>query len=148
VRPGWRLAFLGLLAAAPVGCGSSSPPAAATVRGLVTFQGQPLVGGVVVFAPDRERGTSGKPATATVAQDGSFRLTGDGGTPVPPGWYRVAVADRPGSLSDADGSARFPTALRRPDRSGLEREVLAGRDNVFVFQIEVADDGYQAGTSR
>ncbi len=148
MRPAWRLGFLALVAGLPTGCGSAAPPAAATVRGLVTFQGQPLVGGVVVFAPDRDRGTLGKTAAATIAQDGSFHLTADGATPIPPGWYRVAIADRPGSLPDSDGYPRFPNALRRPDRSGLEREVVVGRDNVFVFQIEVADELDRAGTSR
>ena len=39
-----------------MGCsGSSRPTEATTVRGRVTFQGQPVAGATVVFAPDRER---------------------------------------------------------------------------------------------
>ena len=51
------------------------------------------------------------------------------------GWYRVAIAEYP-ALNDraARGS---PLALLRPDRAGLDREVLTGRENVFHFEIEV-----------
>ena len=46
------------------GCGKSEP-AMATVKGAVTFQGRPLAGGLVVFAPDRDKGNVGKPVTRT-----------------------------------------------------------------------------------
>lgn len=139
MRQLWRAAILAAVALPGFGCGSAAPPAAATVRGAVTFQGRPLAGGVIVFAPDRDRGTPGKPATARIGPDGGFRVQPDGTAAVSPGWYRVAIADAPGSLPDGDADPRFPPALRRPDRSGLDREVVAGADNVFVFHIEVGD---------
>ena len=105
----------------------------------MTFQGRPLAGGLVVFAPDRERGTTGKPAQATIGPDGTFALTIDGSTAVAPGWYQVALADPPGVFHEGAGLPRFPAALRRPDRSGLRREVLAGRENIYVFEIELTD---------
>lgn len=118
-----------------VGCGKSDRAPDATVQGRVLFQGRPLTGGAVVFAPDREKGTTGKPLTATVDAEGHYKLTLDGAAAIPPGWYRVALADAPGSFDDV----RFPAALRRPDKSGLEREVLPGKDNVFHFEIEILD---------
>lgn len=128
-----REALLAAVLAAAGGCGPSAPPAPATVRGAVTFQGRPLAGGLVVFAPDRDKGNGGRPVAAAVEPDGSYALAADGSATVPPGWYRVTISDPPG-----DGSA-FPAALRRPDRSGLAREVVAGRENVFVFAIEVPE---------
>ena len=121
------------------GCQRTAPAAPATVRGLVTFQGRPLAGGLVVFAPDREKGNGAKPATATIDPDGRFQLTADGSPTIAPGWYRVALADPPGVFSEDAGFPRFPAALRRPDRSGLDREVVAGRENVFAFQVEVPE---------
>jgi hypothetical protein len=122
------------------GCSPDAPPAAtATVRGSVTFQGRPLAGGLVVFAPDREKGNAGKPARATIAPDGTFALAVEGVNAVAPGWYRVALADPPGVFHEGAGLPRFPTALRRPDRSGLAREVVAGRENVFVFEVEMTN---------
>jgi hypothetical protein len=113
------------------GCGGGSPTPA-TVRGRVLFQGRPLAGGTVVFTPHPERGTSGKPAVASIDHQGAFRLNVEGSPYLAAGWYRVALAD-PGTPQTW---AVFPPALRRPDRSGLEREVVAGQDNVFEFHIE------------
>lgn len=121
------------------GCQRSAPPGPASVRGLVTFQGRPLAGGLVVFAPDREKGTAAKPATATIDFDGRYRLSTDGSQTIAPGWYRIALADAPGVFSEDAGFPRFPAALRRPDRSGLTREVIAGRENVFDFFVEVPE---------
>lgn len=114
------------------GCGHGTPSPIA-VRGSVTFQGRPLAGGLVVFAPDRDRGTTGKPVSATVGDDGSYAAT------ISPGWYRVALADPPGIDWEGHGWPRFPAALRRPDRSGLDREVVAGRENVLHFHVEAGD---------
>lgn len=126
-------------ALALAGCQKATPPAPATVRGLVTFQGRPLAGGLVVFAPDREKGNAARPASATVDREGRFELTIDGSPTITPGWYRVALGDAPGVFSEDAGFPRFPAALRRPDRAGLDREVLAGRENVFVFHVVVPE---------
>lgn len=116
------------------GCGRGGPPPTGLVRGAVTFQGRPLVGGLVVFAPDRDKGMAGKPVRAAIADDGSYVAEA-----VPAGWYRVAVADPPGVDWEGHGWPRFPAALRRPDRSGLEREVVAGRTNELHFHIEAGE---------
>lgn len=125
--PKWVLPVLGTLA-----CGCSAKPVApATVEGTVSFLGRPLAGGLVVFTPDRSRGTNGKPVTADVLADGryAFPVTG-----ILPGWYRVSISDPP-SWNAVDG---FPAALRRPDRAGLSREILPGRDHRFDFLIDAA----------
>lgn len=116
------------------GCGRGGPPPAGLVRGTVTFQGRPLAGGLVVLVPDRDKGTGGKPVRAPIADDGSYEAEG-----VPAGWYRVALADPPGVDWEGHGWPRFPAALRRPDRAGLEREVLGGRTNELHFHIEAGD---------
>ena len=114
------------------GCGRGGPPPVGGVRGTVLFQGQPaLAGGRVVFAPDRDRGMAGKPLVAVIAADGGYVLEA-----VPAGWYRVAVADPPGIDWEGHGWPQYPAALRRPDRSGLDREVVAGRENVLHFHVE------------
>ncbi len=129
----WRYALL-LCGLTLAGCGRGGPSPTASVRGSVTFQGRPLAGGLVVFAPDRDKGTTGKPVTATVADDGSYAAPA-----VPIGWYRVALADPPGIDWEGHGWPKFPAALRRPDRAGLDREVVAGRDNVLHFHVEAGE---------
>ena len=83
--------------ALPGGCSRKPLPGAATVRGKVTFQGQPLSGGLVVFSPDPDRGGSGKPARGEIGPDGRYELRLGGDPAVPPGWYRVAIAASPTS---------------------------------------------------
>jgi hypothetical protein len=126
------------------GCGAKkTPPGPATVRGKVTFNGQPVAGGLVVFTPDPNRGGSGKPAFAETAADGAFQLKLDNSTQIPPGWYRVSLAPAP-VIPDplaASQSPVFPARLARPDLSGLEREVQAGNDHVFEFAVEVEASG-------
>lgn len=133
-----RLLSLPTLVAGLVLAGCAKPePETATVKGAVTFQGVPLAGGVVVFAPDREKGNSGPAVTATVGADGWYYLTADGAERVAAGWYRVALAEPATWPREEGGWPRFPAALRRPDRSGLDREIVAGRENVFHFAVEV-----------
>ena len=119
---------------AVAGCGPSSAPAPVPVRGLVTFQGRPLAGGTVVFAPDLDRGTSGRPVSATLGYAGDYSLAD--AQRLPPGWYRVALADAPVAGRVPSG---FPAALRRPDRSGLTREVRPGGENVLDFNVELPE---------
>ena len=121
------------------GCGSSAPPGPTTVRGRVTFNGRPVVGGLVVFAPDPQRGGSGKPARGETGPDGCFALQFEASSHIPPGWYRIALAPPPivpGPLSE-NREPVFPAKLARPDLSGLEREVQTGKEHVFDFAVEV-----------
>lgn len=130
-------AVLGLAAA---GCGRSTPPAPAPVRGQVLFQGRPLAGGLVVFAPDHDKGGRGRAVAARLDADGRYELAAappaaPGAPPgvsqgVPPGWYRISFSDAPSGYVTP-----FPADLRRPDLSGVTREVLAGRENVLDFSI-------------
>ena len=119
------------------GCGSKTPaPAAATVRGKVTFNGKPVAGGLVVFTPDPQRGGHGKSARAETAADGGFVLNLDASPHIPAGWYRVSIVAAPAIPDPASQSPQFPAKLARPDQSGLEREVQPGKEHVFEFAVE------------
>lgn len=126
------------------GCGRSESRDVATVRGRVFVQGRPLAGGLIAFSPHPERGVAGKTATAEIDGQGEYKLRLDGQPYIAAGWYRVAIAEPadwttvvPGSAPRLSAVSGFPEALRRPDRSGLEREVVAGRENDYEFHIEV-----------
>jgi hypothetical protein len=118
------------------GCGSKGPPGPATVRGKVTFNGRPVVGGLVVFTPDPQRGGRGKPARGETDATGAFALSLDAAPHIPAGWYRVSLAPAPAIPDPAADDTPFPAKLARPDMSGLEREVLAGKEHVFEFAVE------------
>ena len=119
----------------PVGCRKPASASPGVVRGEATFQGRAMAGGLVVFVPNADRGCTGKLHTATVATDGTYRLA-EGEKAIAPGWYRVALAD-PIDWYGSEWANAFPSALRRPDLSGLEREVKAGQEHTFDFKIEL-----------
>ena len=131
------IAVLVVFVAFSGGCRRVSPASNTSVRGVVTFQGQPVGGGLVVFCPDPERGGSGTPIPGQLSQDGSFQLNLGGEPTIPPGWYRVAIAPAPMSRSSSQTFSVFPPQLARPDQSGLIREVKPGQENWFEFVIEV-----------
>ena len=123
------------LALVPAGCSKAVPTSPGIVHGEATFQGRAMAGGLVVFVPNADRGCTGKMHTATVAADGTYQLA-EGAKAIAPGWYLVALSD-PIDWYGSEWAQAFPAALRRPDLSGLEREVKAGQDHTFDFKIEL-----------
>ncbi len=138
-------ALLGTLCLVGIaGCRKPVAVAPAPVRGVVTFQGRPLSGGLVVFTPDRgssaSRSGGTKPFATRLDADGRYELAPAPpvapGLPsgvsqgVPPGLYQVTFADAP-----RPAPTGFPADLRRPDTSGVARQVVAGRENVLDFHI-------------
>jgi hypothetical protein len=87
------------------------------VSGRVTYNGEPLGTGGVIFRPDARRGnTSTREARGAIDAQGNYRLatqTGSGPKEgVAPGWYRVAVV----AVKEADKSARRRAGLPPPDQ--------------------------------
>jgi hypothetical protein len=123
------------------GCGGGSKPSETIVRGQILYRGEPVAGGLIVFAPNPDRGSDGPVVTARLLDDGSFTLSAVDGQPVAPGWYRIAVAPKAGSV-DAPTADRpypgLPAKYRNPGLSGLEREIKVGTDNVICFDLEDA----------
>jgi hypothetical protein len=67
----WKPALLFVaLAGAMVGCGESVSP----VTGKVTWKGEPVKGGTIIFRPAEPGNRPGSPASATVGEDGTYSL--------------------------------------------------------------------------
>ena len=132
VALGCGAALVGL----PGGCSRKAAPGSATVRGKVTYQGEPLADGLIVFTPDPDRGSGGKPVRGDLDENGAFQLKLGDDIAIPPGWYRVSFARSPATYYKRP---QFPAELSRPDKSGQVREVKAGQENVFEFTIEVPE---------
>ena len=116
------------------GCGSKSA-ATSGVKGRVTYRGEPLDGGVIVFVPDEDRGNSGPLVKGTIAADGTFSLAPETAA----GWYRVAVAPLPGAAPPPTVSNLYPglpNRYRNPQLSGLAGEIKPGADNHFEFDLD------------
>ncbi len=82
--PGTRLLVLFLFALSALsiltGCGSKDDgPARFHVSGTVTYQGQPVPRGTVIFLPDTTKGTKG-PASKVQIVDGKYDTRSEGST--------------------------------------------------------------------
>lgn len=143
-----------LLLAAPVflGCGSSLPERG-VVTGTIKVDGQPINQGQVCFWPEQ-----GRPATATIQADGSYRLTtfepGDGATigkhqvtveakrVVGKGKMPTSMEEEIAMIGDGKSSARdfklhwlAPERYRNKETSGLTAEVKSG-ENQLDFDLK------------
>jgi len=133
------LAIVGcVVASALAGCSSGDDIGRTVpVRGRVTYEGNPLGTGVVIFRPDVHKGnTGGNEARGTIDAEGYYKLsTGTGPKPkegVPPGWYQVGVvslkepAERPKDLRGGMPpplESFIPQKYSDPATSGLSVEV-------------------------
>jgi hypothetical protein len=134
-RPRFYLASLTACCLALVlsGCGQDGE-SRATVQGTVRFRNQLLTSGTVVFVPNLDRGTSNELAIGTIKPDGTYQLQSDLGQGVAPGWYRVTIVA--GFGPESTMRVALPEKYRDPGRSGLEREVQAGRVNNCNFALD------------
>jgi len=88
----YRLLVVIPLIAGVVGCSSGNGLNLAKVSGKVTYDGEPVPGGEVLFMPDTEKGTVGPPAAGTIAPDGTFLMsTQESGDGAIVGLHKVAV---------------------------------------------------------
>jgi hypothetical protein len=124
--PGLTLA-LALVVALP-GCGGGDPYAVKPVSaaGTVTYHGQPVKKGTILFQPVGEQG---RPASGTI-EDGKFALTtyreGDGAVA---GKHEVAVvATEEQKRKDGDTSVKYivPENYASPESSGVTVDVPPG----------------------
>jgi hypothetical protein len=146
---GHRLAGLAVLLAlvASAGCGANRTH---PVRGVVKFEGKPMVGGgSITFVPLGKE--EGKTAAGEIAADGSYTLTthqpGDG---CRAGEFRVIITqvterepdmtrdgERPGkSISTVAASDRIPDIYSDHYKSPLTAKVEAKSPNEIDFDLK------------
>lgn len=143
-----------------LGCQRAGGPATQKVSGKVTFNGQPVEGAIVTFAP---KSPGAKAAAGTTDASGRFQLTtlapGDGAVA---GSYGVTVikpvrptgppADSGAVPPEAEEAVKkakeeakkgggeekelLPEKYKSPEKSGLTAEVKAGQKNDFTFDLK------------
>lgn len=108
---------------AMIGCGDSSRPTApATVRGVVTLDGEALKEGVVNFSS----ATTGDAAIAKVA-DGKFTVTGG----MVPGTYKVSVTPpTPTPDNPTPPESKIPEKYRASATTDLSSTITGGTNEV------------------
>ena len=90
------------------GCRESGPRAY-HVSGSVTFEGQPVPAGTVLFQPDESKGCSGPAGLATI-HEGKYDTAGPGGKGVVGGAHLVRIIGLDGKPAEMapDGVPLFP----------------------------------------
>ena len=147
-----RFGWIGpaLLAAAALGCGDDSLDVY-PVRGKITFDGKPIVGGgSIAFMPTTEQ--EGKMAGGTITEDGAYEMStyaeGDGSIP---GEFRVVIVQvvetEPEATQDGQAPAeasgasvaqsdRIPAIYSDPYNSPLTATVEAKDLNEANFDLQ------------
>jgi hypothetical protein len=124
--------LLGLCLCGISGCGSEAT--CYPVSGYVTYRGQPLAGGLIVFSPDFEKGASGPTSRAIIKTDGSFDLATDDRIGAVRGWHRITIA-APMQDSQVTLYRDFPEKFHSPVRSGLGWEVQTESENHLLIEL-------------
>jgi hypothetical protein len=110
-----------------VGCGASLAP----VTGKVTYKGEPVKGGTLLFAP----AAGGIPASATVQEDGTYKLkvgTSDGAVI---GKNLVSYTAPPGKPSEDPRKEGEKSPYANMIPMGKEIEIKSGK-NVIDIMLE------------
>lgn len=135
--PLWLVLMLSFFA---LGCGEDIPKLAQTT-GTVTYQGEPLRSGTILFTPDTSRGTHGPVALGKLDGNGKYTLYTKSEAGAVPGWHRVTVVALDDSLvpnqaGDTQTRSVLPGKYQNPQTSGLVKEVKADQANVIDFDLE------------
>ena len=123
-----------------LGCGGPKP--LLPVSGKVTYRGQPLPGGTIVFTPDAKHGERGPIAVAEIARDGTYSLHTGKAFGAQPGVYRVTVAAVSSAGAAPPGQpfhipqSLVPEKYRDPELSQLTSKIEPDRANVVDIDLQ------------
>ncbi len=88
------------------GCGrGSSGPERYTLSGTVSFKGQPVPRGDIMFVPDHEQQNQG-PGSFSIIENGRYETAADKG--IVGGHYVITVNGYPAGSDDDDSNPLFP----------------------------------------
>ena len=91
-----NLTLATLILATFAGCGGDGSPQRFHLSGDVTFDGQPIPAGMIVFTPDGAKGNSGPQGTAEI-KDGKYDTSAEGGMGIGGGATVVRVTGLSGT---------------------------------------------------
>ncbi len=138
-----------LLVSLSVGCGENlNRSATAPVSGIVTFDGQPLASGTIIFETAGSRPASGVIKEGAILNVTTYKFN-DG---VPVGLHKIsitatetekkAVMANPGEMTAFDpnymggGNSLIPPKYNNPTTSGLTAKIKSGTENVIQLKLE------------
>ncbi|MCE9565705.1 MAG: hypothetical protein K8U57_27085 [Planctomycetes bacterium] len=124
-----RMAWASVLFVFVAGC---SGPGIAPVEGTVTYKGEPLKDGTILFHPEKGRPAAGKIRDGKIVEVTTETLN-DG---VPVGSVRVAIQaiTNPDKM-DAPHKSLIPEKYGDPDKSELTADIKPGK-NDLKFELK------------
>lgn len=134
-------AGLALVCAALAGCSGADPgPERFHVSGTVTFGGQPVPRGTVIFEPDAKAGSAGPQGLARIV-DGKFDTAAEGKGVVGGAQVARINGQEAGASADSAGKPLFnefsvEVSLSKDSASGVELAVPPGAARGLVQSLE------------
>jgi len=114
------------------GCGRGDRPLLAPVSGTVTYNGQPLARGRIVFFPDKGRPASGKILDGKILEVSTF----DQGDGAMVGHHKIQIAS---FVREPRGMEIVPWAIPehygKAATSDLTAEIIAGKPNELRLEL-------------
>jgi hypothetical protein len=110
--------WIGLAAAVAIaGCGPGNGLTMGRVSGVVTYKGEPVELGEVLFVPDSEKGNNGVPSMGAIRKDGRYSMsTQEANDGVIAGYHKVGIR------------ALDPEPVRKTGTPGTAPEAVEGTD--------------------
>jgi len=104
------------------GCGADNGLTMGRVSGLVTFKGDPVEFGDILFVPDGSKGNKGVPAMGKIDKDGRYTMsTQESGDGVIAGFHKVGVRVLdPEPVSKVESTEVDPSA---PAQDGMNARI-------------------------
>jgi hypothetical protein len=104
------------------GCGADNGLTMGRVSGLVTFKGDPVEFGDILFVPDGSKGNKGVPAMGKIDKDGRYTMsTQESGDGVIAGFHKVGVRVLdPEPVSKVEATEVDPSA---PAQDGMKARI-------------------------
>jgi hypothetical protein len=108
------------------GCGTDGP-ARYDLSGTVTYQGQPVAGGEVIFTPDAAKGNTGPGSFATIKEGRYATYPGKGVIGGPHSITIIGYKQMPGTVPDDQLQELFP-----PRQMSVELPLQSGEHALVV----------------
>jgi hypothetical protein len=123
------------------GCSSDNGLNLAKVRGKVTYKGQPIKNGTVMFMPDESKGTVGPPAVGTITSDGSYIMsTESAGDGVIVGSHKIGITGVEEKPISSGTAAPTPESDPSGYMKAKAKDAAAARSGVVKKEAETFTD--------
>ncbi|HWL09281.1 MAG TPA: hypothetical protein VNQ76_12815 [Planctomicrobium sp.] len=114
---------LGIVLAGVSGCGKSDPFDRASLTGTVTFDGELVPYGEILFTPDTAKGNSGPSVVAPIRSDGTYQTQSTRGAIAGPAVAKIVAYESHPDTVSGGGSPKvivdnYPVEVEIPQSSG------------------------------